>query len=140
MKCFLQKVRSYLYQLGRRVGLKNRFHFLMRQHRRVALTLKRADCGRAFLVGLKLSDFQCEFIENRMHMRPLEVHALTQLIRYIINVAVAAQLTRSAKRKSDVARIAYWAASNVQMGCNSNKAAVHNVNGFHTPQESPHNS
>ena len=140
MKCFLQKVRSYLYQLGKCVGRKNRVHFFIRQRRRVALTSKRADCGRACLVGLELSDLQCKFIENRMHMRPLEVHALTQLIRYIINVAVAAQLTRSAKRKSVVARIAYWAASNVQMGCNSNKAAVHNVNGFHTPQESPHNS
>jgi hypothetical protein len=95
----------------------------MRQHRRVALTLKRADCGRAFLVGLELSDFQCEFIENRMHMRLLEVHALTQLIRYIINVAVAAQLSRSAKRKSVVTQIAYWAASNVQMGRNSKSSA-----------------
>ena len=84
------------------------------RHLDFAIKLKRADCSRAFLVGLELSDFQCKFIENRMHMRPLEVHALTQLVRYIINVAVAAQLTRSAKRKSVVAQVAYWAASNMQ--------------------------
>ena len=84
----------------------NGLHLRTRQVRGFAFTLKRADCSRAFLLGLELSDFQCNSIENRMHMRLLEVHALTQLIRYIINVAVAAQLTRSAKRKSVVAQVA----------------------------------